>query len=103
MQVGNEIRGAFNYNITLLTGTIKVYKDNVLFLTFTEADITVFLNDFSVDVTGLLTDASVYTVELSAGLFDSVVGLNPLITWEFTLSAGEFEGTEFESTEFLTT
>jgi len=100
MQVGNEISGTFNYPITLLSGTVKLFKDEVLYLTFTEADITVTDNAFSIDVTGMLTEVGEYRVELSAGLFSSVVGNSPYVGWGFTLAVGEYDETEY-STDFL--
>jgi hypothetical protein len=102
MQVGNEIRGSFNHDITLLTGTVKLYKANVLFLTFTQADITVVTNSFSIDVTGMLTGIGEYRVEVSAGLFKDDISLNKAEQWEFTIAEGEYSNTDYDTAQYLT-
>lgn len=102
MRVGNEIYGTFNWEITMNTGTLKVFKDNALYLTFTDEDITVVGGTFSVDVTGMLTENGEYTVQLSEGLFSSFVGDSGLIEWNFTLGEADFINTDWNTSDFFT-
>lgn len=105
MNFPNEIKGTFNRNITLGVGTLKVYKDNALFLTFDESDIIVTNNYFTIDVTNLFPDNGSYYINFTTGLFISVFGevyqgITNTTDWAFTIANGEFDGTEFNN-EFL--
>jgi hypothetical protein len=105
MNLPNQIIGTFNRNITLGTGTLKVYKDNALFLTFDESDIEVENNVFTIDVTNLFPNNGNYYINFTNGLFISVFGevyqgISNTTDWAFTISDGEFDGTEFNN-EFL--
>ncbi len=105
MNFPNEIIGTFNRNITLGVGTLKVYKDNALFLTFDQTDIVVTNNVFTIDVTNLFPDNGVYYINFTTGLFISIFGeVYPGITnttdWAFTIADGEYESTEY-SNEYL--
>jgi hypothetical protein len=105
MNFPNEIIGTFNRNITLEIGTLKVYKDDALFLTFTEEDILVEDNVFTIDVTGLFPDNGEYYINFTTGLFVSVFGevyqgITNTTDWAFIIADGEFDGTEF-SNEYL--
>ena len=107
MNFPNEIQGTFNRNITLGVGTLKVYKDNVLFLTFNENDISITDNTFTIDSTNLFPDNGNYYINFTSGLFTDVLGNTIAITndtyWTFTIVDGEFSATDFDNTEFLTT
>lgn len=102
-----EIVGTFNRNVTLGVGTLTVYKDNVLFLTFNQTDITVVDNQFTIDILGLITDNADYYINFTSGLFTDAIGNTIEITndvdWAFSITDGEFDDTEFDNTEFLTT
>jgi len=105
MNFPNEIIGTFNRNITLGIGTLKVYKDNALFLTFTEQDIEVEDNVFAIDVSNLFPDNGNYYINFTTGLFISILGeIYPGIynntDWTFTITDGEYESTEY-SNEYL--
>lgn len=106
MNLPNQISGVFNRNILLKTGFLKVYKDNVLFLTFDESDISVTGDTFTIDVTNLFPANGSYYINFTSGLFsDSLNGVDyPGITnntdWTFTVADGEYENTEY-SNEYL--
>lgn len=105
MHLPNQITGTFNRNMTLGVGALKVYKDNALFLTFTQSDITVNDNVFTIDVTNLFPNNGVYYINFSTGLFISVFGevyegISNTTDWAFTIADGEFSNTDFNN-EFL--
>jgi hypothetical protein len=105
MNLPNEIQGTFNRNITLGVGTLKVYKDNALFLTFDESDIDVEDNVFTIDVTNLFPNNGSYYINFTTGLFKSVFGevyqgISNTTDWAFVIADGEFDNTEFNN-EFL--
>jgi hypothetical protein len=108
MNFPNEIIGTFNRNITLGTGNLKVFKDNALFLTFTEQDIEVEDNVFTIDVTNLFPNDGNYYINFTTGLFISVFGevyqgITNTTDWTFSIESiinGEYEGTEY-SNEYL--
>ncbi|WP_460905579.1 hypothetical protein, partial [Staphylococcus aureus] len=85
-----EIKGVFNRNIIKNTGVITIYKDNVLFATFNESEITVSNNEFTIDIFGLLVDNADYYINISSRLFTSILGevhqgINNDTDWTFTL------------------
>jgi hypothetical protein len=101
MNLPNEIRVTFTRNIVLGIGTVKVYKDGALFLTFTESDLTIVDNSFTIDTANLIPDNGEYRVEVSQGLIISIFGETlPLFFWNFTVIAGEYDGTQY-SNEYL--
>jgi hypothetical protein len=99
------LQGEFNRIVTLNTGTIKLFKDNVLFYTFTEEDISLTDNTFEIDLTGILTSNGVYYVNISNGLFTSVLeevyqGITNTTDWLFSIGNGEYEVLQY-SNEYL--
>lgn len=105
MNLPNEIIGTFNRNITLGIGTLKVYKDDALFLTFDETNIVVTNNFFTIDIANLFPDNGSYYINFTTGLFKSNIGefyqgINNNTDWAFEVKDGEFDGTEFNN-EFL--
>jgi hypothetical protein len=106
MNFPNEIIGTFNRNITLGIGTLKVYKDDVLFLTFTQADIVIEDNVFTIDVSNLFPNNGEYYINFTTGLFISSFGevyqgITNTTDWTFTISDGEFDNTEFNNEFFI--
>lgn len=106
MNFPNEIQGTFNRNITLGIGTLKVFKDNALFLTFAESDIDVEDNVFTIDVTNLFPDNGNYYINFTTGLFTSSFGevyqgITNTTDWAFIISDGEFDNTEFNNEFFI--
>ena len=102
MNFPNQITATFSQPITLGVGTLKVYKDNILFLTFTEADIVVLGSTFTIYVTNLFPDFGNYFIIISEGLFKGV-GCNSfkvsnITDWTFTIGGGEFDPADFDTT-----
>jgi len=100
-----NIEGTFNKPVTLNTGTIQVFKDGSLFETFTEADILLVDDDFRFKINTAFYDVvGNYSIVISSGLFtngiETVEVVNP--NWVFTIAIGEFDPSDFDSTEFLT-
>lgn len=97
------IQGFFNKPVTLGTGTIQIFKDGVLLETFTEADVDL-VTPLNFKITTAYTDTGLYSVVISSGLFlsgiETIEVVNP--NWQFTISTGEFDPADFDSTEFLT-
>ena len=103
--LGNFISGVFNKKIILKTGTVTLYKNNVLFATFTEADINVVDDEFGITITGLIVANDNYQIKISDGLFESEIaevypGIDNFTDWAFTVADGEYENTEY-SNEYL--
>ncbi|CAB4136422.1 hypothetical protein UFOVP584_10 [uncultured Caudovirales phage] len=102
MNFPNEISGTFNRNIVLGSGFLKVYKDNVLFLTFTEADITISNNVFSIDVSNMFPDNGDYFILFNKGLFKSVLGedydgVTDITKWTFTIASGQYNSSQYSN------
>jgi len=106
MNFPNQISGTFNKAITLNTGTIRVFKNNVLFLTFTEADIVVVGNTFTIDVSNMFPDNADYYILMSAGLFSNGIDLSNAITdvtyWTFTIKNGSYANASYNNSNYLT-
>lgn len=104
MNLPNEIKATFNRNIILGVGNLKVYKDGILFLSFTQDDLTVIDNYFTINITNLFPDNGSYYILFDEGLITSIFGehysvSNPDI-WKFTILDGEFDSNDFTD-EFL--
>lgn len=101
----DTIVGTFNKNITLNTGTVKLFKDGVLFATFTQADIIVSDAGFTIDTSGLTFENASYFVQVSAGLFSAGLeifeGVNDE-SWAFEISAGDYDGDDYDEDDYLT-
>jgi len=104
MNLPNEIKATFTRNIILGVGTLRVYKEGILFLTFTQNDITITGNYFTIDISNLFPDNGDYYILFDEGLITSIFGehysvSNPDI-WKFTILDGEFDSNDFNN-EFL--
>jgi hypothetical protein len=95
-----KISGNFNRNITLDSGTIKLYKGVTLINTFTTA--TIIGNLFEVDITGLITTNGTYYVVISNGMFKSDVDTYSGTNWSFVVADGEYESSEYDNSQYLT-
>jgi hypothetical protein len=99
-----EITGIFNQPIIKNTGTIKLYKDNVLIKTWVESDIVMASEAFTVSLTALSITQANYYVLISNGLFSNAinvfVGINNPIDWAFTIASGEYSNTDYNN-EYL--
>ena len=94
MNFPNQISGTFNHPITKNVGWLDVYKDGSFYLRFTETDIIVTGNSFTIDVTNLFPDNGDYYVLMSDGLFSSDFGIYNGISdstvWTFSIVGAEF-------------
>lgn len=95
-----EIKGTYNYNLTQQVGTIELYKGVTLLKTFNQSEIIIVGNEFSVDLTSLSITNETYTVKLSNGLFSTILELTSYFEWQFNLTSGEYEITQY-SNEYL--
>ena len=99
----DTLNGFFNKNVQLGTGTIKLYKDNVLFATFTETDINIASQFFDVDWSALGFVNGSYRYEISDGLFLSV---NSDVYYggifEFTIGEADWLSGDWNSNDFFT-
>jgi hypothetical protein len=104
MNFPNEIKAIFSRDIVLGVGFLRVYKDNVLFLTFTENDISVTDNYFTIDVTNLFPDNGNYFITFTQGLIKSVFNEDIFIsdseTWKFTIGDAEYDSEDYNN-EYL--
>lgn len=104
MNLPNEIRATFNRNISLGVGVLRVFKDGILFLSFTQDDLTVIDNYFTINITNLFPDNGNYYILFDEGLITSIdnesFSVIDTTTWAFTVTAGEFDSSDF-SDEFL--
>lgn len=89
----DEIIGEFNKNITLGKGTFEVWNKTTgaRIKVYTEADITVLDNTFTVSDSGLATSVAEYYIKFTSGLFISDNNENISITnssdWTFEITA----------------
>lgn len=85
--IPQTITGTFNKDVTLLTGTVKLYDvtNNVLMETFTQADLATTDNGFTIDISGLITANGDYSIEVSVGLFESDFEVSGAETWAFEI------------------
>ena len=93
----------FNKDIVLGIGTLTVYKDDVLFHTFTELDCTIVGSTLTI-TDNLITENGSYYVLISESLITSInsesFSVTEPETWAFTVTDGEFDSNDFTD-EFL--
>lgn len=102
MNLPNEISGTFNRNITLGSGTLRVYKDGFLFLTFTTDDISITDNTFTIYTTNLIPDLGSYYINFDNGLFISDIGevyagINNDTDWAFEVTEAAYESSSYSN------
>lgn len=99
MNFPNEISATFNKPITLGVGTLKVYKDNVLFLTFTQDDIVVMGSTFTIDVTNMFPDLGDYFIIISEGLFKGqgcdTFKISSITDWTFRIANAQYNKPQY--------
>jgi hypothetical protein len=98
----NDITLTLNKSANLGNANI-VIKDNInnTIATFDNSDITLIGNIATIDITGLITTTGVYTVVVSQDSFVKGLDFSGLFTFNFEVSAGEYESTEYNNTEYL--
>lgn len=102
------LEGQFNKTITIGTGAMRLFKDGVIAQTFSPSDITIdpANNSFEVTPTTPISANGLYDITIDAGLFISGAEVSDILNygdWEFEIVPGQFDGTEFNNNEFLTT
>jgi len=97
------LKATFTKNIVLGIGTLKLYKDGILFHTFTELNTSITDNELWI-YDNLVTANGEYYILISEGLITSIdnesFSIADTTTWAFTVTAGEFDSSDF-SDEFL--
>lgn len=102
MNAPNFITGQFNRDVTIATGIVTLKKDGAPYESFTQDEIIVTGNSFSIDVTNLLLEVGVYTVTIPKGLFISIFNeVFDIFTLDFTIQGAEFEPSEFSNEFFI--
>ena len=109
--VDADLEMVFNIPITLGTGTIGIYNTftSTLVIQYTEADMVVVGNTLTIaNVFGTGNDIGVngnYFVLVSSGLISALgieyEGISDLLDWNFVFSAGMYEGTDYNNTDYL--
>lgn len=108
MNFPNQITGTFNKPITLGVGTLRVYKDDALFLTFTEADIIVTGISFTIEVTNMFPDYGDYFILIDSGLFyfgiEIYKGITDITKWTFSINPplAYYNSTYYNNTNYNT-
>jgi hypothetical protein len=101
MNFPNEISGTFNKPIELGSGTLKVYKDNSLFLTFGVSDISISGNIFTIDISNLFPDNGSYFILFDYGLFKSgseiYNGITDSTKWTFEIASGQYNSSQYSN------
>lgn len=104
----NSIIGTFNKNIVKNIGTIELLdKDTDALLSYyTEDDIVIVDNVFTIDITGVITSNGNYYLKISNDLFYSGLevfgGIDNNTEWSFTVANADFLGTDFNNDDFFT-
>jgi hypothetical protein len=100
-----EIVGTFNQTISKNTGNIYLYKDAVLFATFTQDDIDVVGSVFTIDISGLTIDEAEYYILIDSGLFSGITGyyngISNSADWSFELVAGQYNSEQYNNEQYL--
>lgn len=102
-----DIFGAFNKDITLGIGTLKVYDEfNTLIATFTQDDIEIGGNSFGMSNASFVKTLKNYYIIISDGLFKGAGCSEFKITnpndWTFTIGAGEYDLEDYDTTNDYT-
>ena len=100
--MGVSLRIRFNRNIVQGIGEMRVYKDGVLFETFTQSELSFTDNEIVVD-NPILANGSYYiliTEGLITSIFNETFSITDTTTWNFNIIDGEYESTEY-NTDFL--
>jgi hypothetical protein len=104
--IPTEIVGTFNQTITKNIGNIYLYKDAVLFATFTQNDIDVVSSVFTIDISGLTIDEAEYYILIDSGLFSGITGnyngISNSADWSFELVEGQYEDSDYDENDYLT-
>jgi hypothetical protein len=103
----NDIIGIFYNSVTLGVGTLKIYDEfNTLITTFTEEDITLVDNEFTIDNSAFTKTLKSYYILISDGLFKgsgcSTFKITDPNDWTFTIIGGEYDPEDYDTTNDYT-
>jgi hypothetical protein len=103
----NDIIGIFYNSVTLGVGTLKIYDEfNTLITTFTEDDITLVDNEFTIDNSAFTKTLKSYYILISDGLFKgsgcSTFKITDPNDWTFTIIGGEYDPEDYDTTNDYT-
>jgi hypothetical protein len=103
----NDIIGIFYNSVTLGVGTLKIYDEfNTLITTFTEDDITLVDNEFTIDNSAFTKTLKSYYILISDGLFKgsgcSTFKITDPNDLTFTIIGGEYDPEDYDTTNDYT-
>ena len=103
----NDIVGLFNKPITLGSGELKIFDQfNTLIVTFTQADIVLVGNTFTINNSAFVKTLKNYYITISDGLFKGLGCSEFKITnttdWTFTIGTGEYDSADYDTTNDYT-
>ncbi len=98
----SDIVGIFNQTVTLGVGSLKIYDEfNALITTFTEADIALVDNEFTIDNSAFVKTVKSYYIIITEGLF---VGLgcgsfkvSNINEFTFEIVAGQYDPEDYDT------
>ena len=103
----NDIVGTFNQVVTLGVGSLKIYDEfNTLITTFTEEDITLVDNEFTIDNSAFTKTLKSYYIIITEGLF---IGLgcgsfkvSNINDFTFEIIGGQYDPEDYDTTNDYT-
>ena len=103
----NDIVGTFNQVVTLGVGSLKIYDEfNTLITTFTEEDITLVDNEFTIDNSAFTKTLKSYYIIITEGLF---IGLgcgsfkvSNINEFTFEIIGGQYDPEDYDTTNDYT-
>jgi hypothetical protein len=103
----NDIVGTFNQVVALGVGTLKIYDEfNTLIVTFTEEDITLVDNEFTIDNSAFTKTLKSYYIIITEGLF---IGLgcgsfkvSNINEFTFEIIGGQYDPEDYDTTNDYT-
>lgn len=100
-----EIKGTFNVSPILGIGTLTVYNsEGGIVATYDQNDIVITGNTFVINTGEIITENGEYSINFTDELFSDSLGQFATDSgdWLFSIAEGEFDGTEFDGSEFFT-
>jgi len=103
----NDIVGTFNQVVALGVGTLKIYDEfNTLIVTFTEEDITLVDNEFTIDNSAFTKTLKSYYIIITDGLFIglgcSSFKVSNINEFTFEIIGGQYDPEDYDTTNDYT-
>lgn len=95
------ISATFNYPIELGVGTLSLYDSDGLIQEFTQDDITISGNTFTINFTDFGNNTSYYVL-MEYGLIVGFEGISNNDVWTFRFSNGNYSSENYSSTNYFT-